>query len=95
MPNEKGNKGKRNNTPKRAGRIQTRHNENISPFTNQRRDNCELEMERTRKNQQYFLWAMKPEATHPVTRSEYRPQRDKKIDKQINLCYLPKKLIQH
>ena len=47
-----------------------------------------------KKIQQDFLWTLGPEATHQITRCEYRTELDTiKVDKQIKLynrCYLPK-----
>ena len=48
-----------------------------------------------KKEQQDFLWALGPEATHQMTRSEYQTEPDKiKIDKLLkkyNRYYLLKK----
>ena len=50
---------------------------------------------REEKIQQDFPWALEPEATHQIRRSEYRIEPDKfKIDKLIKLYnryYLPKR----
>ena len=53
--------------------------------TNQRRNNHQERMECKRKKYNKFFWALGAEATHQLTRSEYRTEPDKiKNDKLIN-----------